>query len=134
MRTAIFQRSFVKQCLWTFGTTIRALQSARQIRFTQAKDIWQVKPEIKAYIFEAVEIEKAGLKVELKKTADFEVVEEFRQKLDELPALRTAFEGLTPGRQRAYLFYFSEAKQAKTRLARVDKYIPHIFSGKGMND
>lgn len=110
------------------------VQSARQIRFTQAKDIWQVKQEIKAYIFEAVEIEKAGLKVELKKTADFEVVEEFRQKLDELPALRTAFEGLTPGRQRAYLFYFSEAKQAKTRVARVEKYIPHILSGKGMND
>jgi len=110
------------------------VQSARQIRFTQAKDIWQVKPEIKAYIFEAVEIEKAGLKVELKKTADFEVVEEFRQKLDELPALRTAFEGLTPGRQRAYLFYFSEAKQAKTRVARVEKYIPLILSGKGMND
>lgn len=110
------------------------VQSARQIRFTSTKEILQVKQEIKSYIFEAIEVEKAGLKVEMKKTSDFEVAEEFQQKLDELPALKTAFEALTPGRQRAYLFYFSDAKQARTRAARVEKYIPQILSGKGIND
>ncbi|SOD18100.1 YdeI/OmpD-associated family protein [Pedobacter xixiisoli] len=110
------------------------VQSARQIRFTDAKEIWTVKQEIKNYIFEAIEVEKAGLKVEMKKTSDFEVAEEFQQKLKALPALRIAFEALTPGRQRAYLFHFSEAKQSKTRSARVEKYIPQILSGKGIND
>jgi len=110
------------------------VQSARQIRFTSTKEILQVKQGIKSYIFEAIEVEKAGLKVEMKKTSDFEVAEEFQQKLDELPALKTAFEALTPGRQRAYLFYFSDAKQSKTRAARVEKYIPHILNGKGIND
>ncbi|MNK06346.1 hypothetical protein D3C87_242410 [compost metagenome] len=110
------------------------VQSARQIRFTSPKEIWMVKQEIKNYIFEAIEVEKAGLKVEMKKTSDFEVAEEFQQKLKALPALRIAFEALTPGRQRAYLFHFSEAKQSKTRSARIEKYIPQILSGKGIND
>ncbi|MDQ8004389.1 MAG: YdeI family protein [Pedobacter sp.] len=110
------------------------VQSARQIRFTNAKEISEVKQLIKNSIFEAIEVEKAGLKVEMKKTSDFEVVEEFQQKLDILPALKIAFEALTPGRQRAYLFHFSEAKQAKTRVARVEKYIPQILKGKGIND
>lgn len=110
------------------------VQSARQIRFTNSKEIWEIKQQIKAYIFEAIEVEKAGLKVEMRKTSDFEIVEEFQQKLDELSALKTAFDSLTPGRQRAYLFYFSEAKQSKTRKTRVEKYIPKILSGKGIND
>lgn len=110
------------------------VQSARQMRFTQAKEITKLKQEITSSIFEAIEVEKAGLKVELKKTEDFEVAEEFKTKLAALPALKTAFEALTPGRQRAYLFYFSDAKQAKTRAARVDKCIPQILNGKGLND
>lgn len=110
------------------------VQSARQIRFTNAKEVWQVKQEIRNYIFEAIEVERAGLKVEMKKTSDFEVAAEFQQKMDALPALRTAFESLTPGRQRAYLFHFSEAKQAKTRAARVEKHTPQILNGKGLNE
>lgn len=110
------------------------VQSARQIRFVNSKEILEVKQQIKNYIFEAIEVEKAGLKVEMRKTSDFEVAEEFQEKLDALPALRIAFEALTPGRQRAYLFHFSEAKQTKTRAARVEKYIPQILKGKGIND
>ncbi|WP_461789595.1 YdeI/OmpD-associated family protein [Pedobacter sp.] len=110
------------------------VQSARQMRFTQVKEITKLKQEIKSCIFEAIEVEKAGLKVELKKTEDFEVADEFKEKLAALPELKTAFEALTPGRQRAYLFYFSDAKQAKTRAARVDKCIPQILNGKGLND
>lgn len=110
------------------------VQSARQIRFTKTKEIWDAKQEIKSCIFEAIEVEKTGLKVEMKKTSDFEVAEEFQQKLDEFPALKIAFEALTPGRQRGYLTYFSEAKQSKTRVARVEKYIPQILNGKGLND
>ncbi len=89
---------------------------------------------IKAYVFEAVEVEKAGLKVAFKKTTAFETPEEFQHKLDENPQLKSAFEALTPGRQRAYLLYFSAAKQSKTREARVEKYIPEILKGKGLND
>lgn len=110
------------------------VQSARQIRFANPKEIWSVKQQIKNYIFEAIEVEKAGLKVAMRKTADFEVAAEFQEKLDDLPALKIAFEALTPGRQRAYLFHFSEAKQSKTRAARVEKYTPQILSGKGIND
>lgn len=110
------------------------VQSARQIRFANPKEIWSVKQQIKNYIFEAIEVEKAGLKVEMRKTSDFEVAAEFQEKLDALPALKIAFEALTPGRQRAYLFHFSEAKQPKTRAARVEKYTPQILSGKGIND
>lgn len=110
------------------------VQAARQARFTSVEEIKAQQNNIKACIFEAIEIEKAGLKVTLKKTEDFVVPEELQVKLDELPALKTAFEALTPGRQRAYLFHFSQPKQAKTREARVEKYIPQILSGKGMND
>lgn len=110
------------------------VQSARQMRFTKVSEILELKQQIKSLIFEAIEVEKAGLKVELKKTEDFEVAEEFRQKMEELPALKIAFEALTPGRQRAYLFHFSAAKQPKTRAARVEKYIPQILNGKGLND
>lgn len=110
------------------------VQAARQIRFTNVQEIIDLKSVLKTYIFEAVEIEKAGLKVHLKKTAEFPVSDEFQQKLDENPDLKKAFEALTPGRQRAYLLHFSQPKQAKTRESRVEKYIPAIFEGKGLND
>lgn len=110
------------------------VQSARQIRFTNAREITKMAPVLKAYIYEAIEVEKAGLKVKLKKTEDFPVPEEFQKKLDKMPALRTAFEALTPGRQRAYLFHFSQARQSKTREARVEKYMQQILDGKGLDD
>ena len=110
------------------------VQMARQARFTNIREITDLELVLKAYIFEAIEVEKAGLKVELKKTADFKMAEEFQYKLDKIPALKTAFEALTPGRQKGYLLYFAAAKQAKTREARVEKYIPQILSGKGVED
>lgn len=110
------------------------VQSARQIRFTDAEQIEKLAKTLKSYIIEAIEIEKAGLKVELKKTADYAVPEEFQSRLDALPALRAAFEALTPGRQRAYLFYFSQPKQNTTRESRVEKSIPKILDGMGMDD
>ena len=110
------------------------VQSGRQIRFTSVKEIVKMKATLKAYIFEAVEVEKAGLKVSMKKTADYKVPEEFQKKLDKSPALKTAFKALTPGRQRGYLFYFSAAKQSKTREARIEKCIPQILEGKGLDD
>lgn len=110
------------------------VQSARQIRFTNLSEIVKLKSAIKAYVFEAVEIEKAGLKVELKKTKEFDVPEEFKVKLDNDSNLRKAFMVLTPGRQRAYLLFFSSAKQSKTREARIEKYVKHILKGKGIDD
>lgn len=110
------------------------VQSARQIRFTSAREIAAMRPTLKAYIQEAIEAEKAGLKVKLKKTSDFKVPEEFQRKLDGTPALKKAFSALTPGRQRGYLFYFSAAKQSKTREARVEKCMPQILQGKGLDD
>ncbi len=110
------------------------VQATRQVRFTNLSDIVELEPTLKAYVYEAIEVEKAGLKVELKKTSEFPLSEEFRKKLEEFPDLKTAFEALTPGRQRAYLLYFSAPKQAKTREARVDKYREHILNGKGLNE
>ena len=110
------------------------VQSGRQIRFTNVREIVEMKPILKAYLQEAIEVEKAGLKVKLKKTSDFKVPEEFQKKLDEMPALKKAFAALTPGRQRGYLFYFSAAKQSKTREARVEKCMPQILQGKGLED
>lgn len=110
------------------------VQAARQIRFTNTLEIIEMKAILKAYIFEAVEIEKAGLQVTFKKTAEFAVAQEFQHKLDRIPALKTAFYALTPGRQRAYLLHFSSAKQAKTREARVEKCMPQILNGKGLED
>ena len=110
------------------------VQVARQIRFTNLQQIIELESVLKAYIFEAIEVEKAGLKVELKKTAEFTIPEEFQTKLDEFPALETAFKALTPGRQRAYLLHFSQAKQSKTRQSRIEKYIPKILEGKGLDD
>jgi uncharacterized protein YdeI (YjbR/CyaY-like superfamily) len=110
------------------------VQSARQIRFTNVQEILETAAMLKAYIREAIEVEKAGLKVALKKPTDFKMPDEFQQKLDAMPALRTAFDGLTPGRQRAYILHFSQPKQAKTREARVEKCMPQILNGKGLND
>jgi uncharacterized protein YdeI (YjbR/CyaY-like superfamily) len=110
------------------------VQAARQIRFTNVREIVKMKPILKAYIDQAIAVEKAGLKVNLKKTADFEIPEEFLNRLDENPDLKTAFDALTPGRQRAYIFYFSQPKQSKTRESRVEKYMPQILKGKGLND
>lgn len=110
------------------------IQAGRQVRFTNISQIIELEATLKAYIFEAAEIEKAGLKVEFKKTAEYNIPEELKVKFDEVPVLKTAFESLTPGRQRAYIFYFSQAKQAKTREARIEKYIPKILNGKGLDD
>lgn len=110
------------------------VQSARQLRFTNSDDIRKLEPVIVAYINEAIAIEASGAKVVLKETTDYAVPEEFQQRLDEDPILKNAFEALTPGRQRAYLFYFSQAKQSKTRIARIEKYLPNILRGKGIDD
>ena len=110
------------------------VQVPRQMRFSGLLEIVELEPVIKAYIQEAIQVEKAGLKADLKKTSDFPVVAEFQHKLDAIPALKEAFEALTPGRQRGYLLYFSQAKQAKTRQERVEKYIPKILAGKGLDD
>jgi uncharacterized protein YdeI (YjbR/CyaY-like superfamily) len=110
------------------------VQAARQIRFTQVREIVELEPILKTYLLEAIEVEKAGLKVAYKKAAEFSVPEEFISRLEEVPGLHDAFEALTPGRQRAYLLYFSAPKQSKTREARIEKYIPQILAGKGLND
>lgn len=109
-------------------------QTSRQLRFTNVAEISKLKATIKAYIREAIEVEKSGVKVAKKETADFAVAEEFQQQLDAMPALRSAFEALTPGRQRGYLLYFSGAKLSKTREARVEKCIPLILDGMGLDD
>jgi uncharacterized protein YdeI (YjbR/CyaY-like superfamily) len=110
------------------------VQAARQIRFTGVREIVKMKPILKAYIHEAIEVEKAGLKVNFKKPTEFSVPEEFQTKLDEIPALKTAFDALTPGRQKAYILYFSAAKQSTTRGSRVERYMPQILIGKGLDD
>ena len=109
-------------------------QATRQIRFTNIREIVAMETILKAYIHEAIEAEKAGLKVSYKKTSEFMIPEEFQNKLDELPALKSAFKALTPGRQRAYLLYFSAPKQSKTRIARVAKSMQKILIGQGLND
>ncbi|MCA0754251.1 YdeI family protein [Paenibacillus sp. N4] len=110
------------------------VQAARQIRFTNVQAIDEMQLILKSYIDEAVKVEKAGLQVDFKKTTEFDIPEELKNKFFEIPDLKTAFEALTPGRQRAYILYFSAPKQSKTRESRVEKYIPHILDGKGIND
>ena len=110
------------------------VQAGRQVRFTNVREIVELEPILKAYIYEAVEVEKAGLKVDYKKAADFSMPEEFIDKLEEVPGLQDAYDALTPGRQRAYLLYFSAPKQAKTRESRIEKCVPQILDGKGLND
>ena len=110
------------------------VQAARQIRFTSLQQIEKMEKTLKAYIYEAVEVEEAGLKVPMKKTKEFSMPEEFQNKLDKNPALKKAFYELTPGRQRGYLLYFSSAKQSKTREARIEKYVERILDGNGLED
>jgi uncharacterized protein YdeI (YjbR/CyaY-like superfamily) len=110
------------------------VQAARQIRFTNVQEIVKREAILKAYIYEAIEIEKAGLTVKLKKTSEFKIPIEFKNKLDESPSLKKAFDALTPGRQRAYIFYFSQPKQSKTRESRIEKYMKQILEGKGLDD
>lgn len=110
------------------------VQSARQVRFTNVKKIAKMEKTLKAYIYEAIEVERAGLKVKLKETADFKIPEEFQKKLNKNASLKKAFNALTPGRQRQYIFHFSQPKQSKTREARIEKYTPQIIDGRGLND
>ena len=110
------------------------VQSARQIRFKNVEEILKNKSTIKSYIKEAIALEKAGMKVELKKTTEYKIPEEFQAVLDDMPELKKAFQALTPGRQRGYLLYFSAPKQTKTKEARIEKYLQHILDGKGLND
>ncbi|MBU8571837.1 YdeI family protein [Bacillus subtilis] len=110
------------------------VQAARQIRFTNVQEINEIENILKAYIHEAIEVEKAGLKVDVNKNIELNIPEELQNKFDEIPALKTAFEALTPGRQRAYTLYFSQAKQSKTRESRVEKYVQKILDGKGLKD
>jgi uncharacterized protein YdeI (YjbR/CyaY-like superfamily) len=108
--------------------------SSRQFRFSNAKEISKLKKTILSYMFEAVELEKSGAKVQAKKTSDYNMPDELKQKFKELPELKTAFEKLTPGRQRGYLLHFSQAKQSATRLSRIEKNMEAIFNGKGLNE
>ncbi|HUN62058.1 MAG TPA: DUF1801 domain-containing protein [Candidatus Sulfotelmatobacter sp.] len=110
------------------------VQSSRQIRFKNVREITELEASLKAYLREAIDAERAGLKVVLKKTGEFHIPEEFQKKLEERPGLKAAFEALTPGRQRAYLLHFSRAKQAKTRESRIEKWTPQILKGKGLDD
>jgi uncharacterized protein YdeI (YjbR/CyaY-like superfamily) len=110
------------------------VQAARQIRFTNVREIVEMEPILKAYIHEAIEVEKAGLKVNYKKATEFIIPEELINKLEEVPGLQDAFDELTPGRQRAYILYFSAPKQSKTRESRIEKCMQQILNGKGLND
>jgi len=130
---------FVKGALLkdTYGVLIQQtenVQAARQVRFTNVQEIVELEPTLKAYINEAIQVEVSGLKVNYKKAEEFSIPDEFLSKLEDNPDLETAFYALTPGRQRAYLLYFSAPKQSKTREARVEKFLLQILSGKGLND
>ena len=146
-RNVVLMHGFKEYCALLFfkgallsdpeGILIRQtqnVQAARQIRFTSVREVVKLKPMVKAYIREAVEAEKSGRKMNFKKTEQFAVAEEFQNKLNERPALKRAFAALTPGRQRGYLLYFSSAKQSKTRASRVEKSMPRILAGKGLDD
>ncbi len=129
-----FKGALLKDAKGILIQQTKNVQAARQIRFTNVREISKMKTILKAYIHEAIEVEKAGLKVNFKKTTEFIIPEEFQHKLNEIPDLKTAFYALTPGRQRAYIFYFSQPKQSKTRESRVEKCVRQILNGKGLND
>ena len=129
-----FKGALLKDAKGILIQQTKETQAARQIRFTDVREIIEMEPILKAYIYEAIEVEKAGLKVDFKKNTEFTIPEEFQNKLDENAALKTAFDALTPGRQRAYILYFSAPKQSKTRESRVEKYMQQILIGKGLND
>jgi uncharacterized protein YdeI (YjbR/CyaY-like superfamily) len=129
-----FKGALLKDAKGILVQQTKNVQATRQIRFTNVQEIIKLEPVLKAYIYEAIEVEKAGLKVEFKKTTEFKIPKEFQNKLDEMPALKEAFAALTPGRQRGYILYFSAPKLSKTREARVEKYIDVILDGMGLND
>ena len=110
------------------------VQVTRQVRFTGLREITKLQKVLKAYIFQAIEVEKAGLKVDLKKTSEYNIPEEFERMLNKNASLKNAFKALTPGRQRGYLLYFSAPKQSRTRESRIEKHVPRILDGKGLND
>lgn len=129
-----FKGSLLKDANHILIQQTENVQAARQVRFPNVREIVKMAPILKAYIYEAIEVEKAGLKVELKKTKEYTIPEEFQKKLDENPYLKKGFKALTPGRQRGYLLYFSQPKQSKTRESRIEKYLKQILNGKGLND
>jgi uncharacterized protein YdeI (YjbR/CyaY-like superfamily) len=129
-----FKGALLKDANGILVQQTKNVQAGRQIRFTNVREIVELEAILKAYIHEAIEVEKAGLKVNFKKTTEFQIPEEFQKKLDEIPALKTAFNALTPGRQRGYILYFSAPKQSKTRKSRVEKCMQQILNGKGLND
>lgn len=129
-----FKGALLKDSKGILVQQTKNVQAARQIRFTNVGEIAKMKSVLKAYIKEAIEVEKAGLKVNFKKTKEFDVPVEFKKRLDKNRALKSAFKALTPGRQRAYLLYFSQPKQEKTREARVEKSVQQILDGKGLDD
>ena len=129
-----FKGALLKDAKAILVQQTKNVQAARQLRFESAKQIVKLKLTIKAYIKEAIEVEKAGLKVKMKKTKEFKMPEEFKNVLEDQPKLKKAFHALTPGRQRGYLLYFSQAKQVKTRVARIEKYTDKIINGKGLDD
>ena len=130
----LFKGAILKDAKDILIQQTKNVQAARQIRFTSVGEIDKLKSTVKAYIKEAINVEKSGAKVELKKTSEFTMSEEFEHKLKAMPQLKKAFYALTPGRQRGYLLYFSSAKQSKTREARVEKYMQQILDGKGLDD
>jgi uncharacterized protein YdeI (YjbR/CyaY-like superfamily) len=129
-----FKGALLKDAKRILVQQTKNVQGARQVRFTNVREIIEMEPILKAYANEAIEAERAGLKVSYKKTSDFIIPEEFQNRLDEMPALKTAFDALTPGRQRAYIFYFSQPKQSKTRQSRVEKCMQQILNRKGLDD
>ncbi len=131
---SFFKGSLLKDEMKLLHSAGENSQAVRMFRFTDVLTVVELEAILKAYIDEAIQLERAGAKVEFKKAGEFDVPEEFRQVMDEHPALKAAFQALTPGRQRGYLLHFSQAKQAATRFSRIDKCIPKIMSGKGMQD
>ena len=129
-----FKGALLKDAKGILVQQTKNVQATRQIRFSNVQEIVKMKTTVKAYIKEAIEVEIAGLKVNFKKTTEFNIPEEFQNKLDEVPALTEAFDALTPGRQRAYILYFSAPKQSKTRESRIEKCVQKILNGKGLND
>jgi uncharacterized protein YdeI (YjbR/CyaY-like superfamily) len=131
---AFFKGVLLKDAYGVLTAPGKHSQSTRWIKFTSVREIAEMKAVLKAYIREAIEVEKSGVKLKLKKTSDLNVPEELQVMLDEFPNFKAAFDSLTPGRQRAYIYHFSAPKQAKTREARVQKLMPHILEGKGLLD
>jgi uncharacterized protein YdeI (YjbR/CyaY-like superfamily) len=129
-----FKGALLKDANGILVQQTKNVQAGRQIRFINVREIVEMEAILKAYIHEAIEVEKAGLKVNFKRTTEFIIPEEFQKKLDEIPALKAAFNALTPGRQRGYILYFSAPKQSKTRESRVEKCMQQILNGKGLND